>query len=67
MYAIWIKQETLESFSVLCNDHEITSQENVKFLGLTIDNLLNNEAKVDSIVKKVKISDYRFYIEISKF
>jgi hypothetical protein len=47
------KLKKVKSFSVLCNDHEIPSQENVKYLGLTIDNLLNGEAIVESIVKKV--------------
>ena len=32
---------------------KIPCQENVKYLGFTIDNLLNGEAIVDSIVKKV--------------
>jgi len=47
------KLKKVKSFSVLCNGHKIPSQENVKYLGLTIDNLLNGEAIVDSIVKKV--------------
>ena len=43
----------VKSYTVVCNGHEISSKENVKYLGLTIDKLLNGEAIVDSIVKKV--------------
>ena len=61
------KLKKVKSFSVLCNDHEIPSQENVKYLGLTVDNLLNGEAIVDSIVKKVNSRLSFLYRNLSKF
>lgn len=47
------KLKKVKSFSVECNGHTIPSQDNVKYLGLTIDKFLNGEEIVNSIVTKV--------------
>ena len=48
-----MKLKKVKSFTVVCNGNEIPSQENVKYLGLTIDKVLNAEAIVDLIVKTI--------------
>ena len=43
----------MNSFSVRCGDYNIASQEKVKYLGLTIDNILSGEDIVNGIIQKV--------------
>ena len=40
-------------FSIKCNGHTVDSSEKVKYFGVHIDNFLNREFIVESIVKKV--------------
>ena len=49
------KLKWVNSFSVRCGDHNIASQEKVKYmyLGLTIDNILSGEDIVNSIIQKI--------------
>ena len=47
------KLKRVNSFSVRCGDHNIASQETVKYFGLTIDNILPGEGIVNGIIQKV--------------
>jgi len=47
------KLKKIQNFHVSCNGHTIPSQDQVKYLGLTIDCTLNCEAIIDNIVKRV--------------
>ena len=46
------KRKRVNSFSVRCGDHNIASQEKVKYLGLTIDNILSGKEIVNGIIQK---------------
>ena len=47
------KLKRVNSFSVRRGDHNKASQEKVKYLGLTIDNILYGEDIVNGIFQKV--------------
>ena len=47
------KLKRINSFNVRCEDHNIVSQGKVKYLGLTIDNILSGEDIVNGIIQKV--------------
>lgn len=59
------KLKRINSFSVRCGDHNIVSQEKVKYLGLVIDNILSGEEIVNSIIQKVN-SRLKFLYRQSK-
>ena len=59
------KLKRVNFFSVRCGDHNIASQEKVKYLGLTIDNILSGENMVNGIIQKVN-SRLKFLYRQSK-
>ena len=47
------KIKRVSNFQVSCNNHIISSQKSVKYLGLNIDQSLSGEVIVNNIIKKV--------------
>ena len=47
------KLRKITNFQVVCNGHVIKVTDKVKYLGLSIDSLLNGESIVSSIIQKV--------------
>ena len=47
------KLRKITNFQVVCNGHVIKATDKVKYLGLSIDSLLNGESIVSSIIQKV--------------
>ena len=47
------KLRKITKFQVVCNGHVIKATDKVKYLGLSIDSLLNGESIVSSIIQKV--------------
>ena len=47
------KIKRVSNFQVSCNNHIVSSQKSVKYLGLNIDQSLSGEVIVNNIIKKV--------------
>ena len=62
----WSSQEIEEHFHVQCKDHIIKAQNSVKYLGLFIDNQMNCEKIVNSIIGKVN-SRLKFLYRHAKY
>ena len=43
----------VDKFQVTCNEHNITAQSSVKYLGINIDKFLSGEIIINNIIKKV--------------
>ena len=52
------KLKKVDQFQVTCNEHIITAQSSVTYLGINIDKFLSGEIIINNIIKKVNSSSY---------